>query len=186
MVHKISPFLIYFVLNQLTCCWKTRRFSGVCNVASPPGHGGGATIHQLPNRQCGSSQRGATIHAPNGNLRGPPQCHVYPQEIAGPNKALLRGNQWTSKEWDSKLVPSLKLKSKAPKNGWLEYYFPIGDAYFQVRTVSFGEGKHVKSTVGRWSWGRFLFVANEYPYKSKDRLLWMHVKGTIWMQFVSF
>ena len=21
--------------------------------------------------------------------------------------------------------------NRAPKNGWLEYYFPIGDAYFQ-------------------------------------------------------
>ena len=30
----------------------------------------------------------------------------------------------------------------APKNGWLEYYFPIGMAYFQGRTaVSFREGK---------------------------------------------
>ena len=29
----------------------------------------------------------------------------------------------------------------APENGWLEYYFPIGMAYFQVRTVSFREGK---------------------------------------------
>ena len=28
----------------------------------------------------------------------------------------------------------------APENGWLEYYFPIGEAYFQVRTVSFREG----------------------------------------------
>ena len=28
----------------------------------------------------------------------------------------------------------------APKNGWLEYYFPIGMAYFQGRTVSFREG----------------------------------------------
>ena len=29
----------------------------------------------------------------------------------------------------------------APKNGWLEYYFPIGgSAYFQGRTVSFREG----------------------------------------------
>ena len=28
----------------------------------------------------------------------------------------------------------------APKNGWLEYYFPLGEAYFQVRTVSFREG----------------------------------------------
>ena len=29
----------------------------------------------------------------------------------------------------------------APENGWLEYYFPIGKAYFQGRTVSFREGK---------------------------------------------
>ena len=28
----------------------------------------------------------------------------------------------------------------APKNGWLEYYFPIGEAYFQGRSVSFREG----------------------------------------------
>ena len=28
----------------------------------------------------------------------------------------------------------------APTNGWLEYYFPIGEAYFQGRTVSFREG----------------------------------------------
>ena len=28
-----------------------------------------------------------------------------------------------------------------PENGWLEYYFPIGKAYFQGRTVSFREGK---------------------------------------------
>ena len=28
-----------------------------------------------------------TIH--HGNLRGPPQCHVYPQEIAGLIKGLL-------------------------------------------------------------------------------------------------
>ena len=31
---------------------------------------------------------------------------------------------------------------KAPENGWLEYYFPIGMAYFQVRTVGFREGKY--------------------------------------------
>ena len=37
-------------------------------------------------------------------------------------------------------VPSLKLTAKAPKNGWLEYYFPIGKPCFQVRTVSFREG----------------------------------------------
>ena len=35
-------------------------------------------------------------------------------------------------------LPSLKL---APENGWLEYCFPIGDAYFQGRTVSFREGR---------------------------------------------
>ena len=30
------------------------------------------------------------------------------------------------------LVPSLKLAAKAPENGWLEYSFPFGMAYFQV------------------------------------------------------
>ena len=29
----------------------------------------------------------------------------------------------------------------APENGWLEYWFPLGMAYFQGRTVSFREGK---------------------------------------------
>ena len=32
----------------------------------------------------------------------------------------------------------------APKNEWLEYYFPIGKAYFQGRTVSFREGIYSK------------------------------------------
>ena len=30
----------------------------------------------------------------------------------------------------------------APENGWLEYYFPFGMAYFQVRAVSFREGRY--------------------------------------------
>ena len=32
----------------------------------------------------------------------------------------------------------------APKNGWLEYCFPIGEAYFQGQTVSFREGNSVE------------------------------------------
>ncbi len=32
---------------------------------------------------------------------------------------------------DSGDIPSLKLTFFAPKNGWLEYYFPIGEAYIQ-------------------------------------------------------
>ena len=40
-----------------------------------------------------------------------------------------------------KALPSLKLTAKAPENGWLEYQFPLGMAYFQARTVSFREGK---------------------------------------------
>ncbi len=31
----------------------------------------------------------------------------------------------------STTVPSLKLTAKAPENGWLEYYCPIDEAYFQ-------------------------------------------------------
>ena len=29
-------------------------------------------------------------------------------------------------------LPSLKQTAKAPENGWLEYSFPFGMAYFQV------------------------------------------------------
>ncbi len=42
--------------------------------------------------------------------------------------------------WSEPTLPETNL---APKNGWLEYYFPVGDAYFQVRTVSFREGTHL-------------------------------------------
>jgi len=35
--------------------------------------------------------------------------------------------------------------SMAPENGWLEYSFPFGIAYFQGRTVSFRECKSSKS-----------------------------------------
>ena len=35
---------------------------------------------------------------------------------------------------------TLKLTAKTTENGWLEYYFPIGMAYFQGRSVSFREG----------------------------------------------
>ena len=34
----------------------------------------------------------------------------------------------------------------APENGWLEYKFPFGMAYFQGRTVSFREGIFVENT----------------------------------------
>ncbi len=47
---------------------------------------------------------------------------------------LLLGNE----------LHSLKLTAKAPKNGWLEYYSPIGEAYFQGRTVSFRESTLVE------------------------------------------
>ena len=37
----------------------------------------------------------------------------------------------TGRLFSTEQRPSLKLTAKAPKNGWLEYYFPIGEAYFQ-------------------------------------------------------
>ncbi len=37
--------------------------------------------------------------------------------------------------------PTLPETNIAPKNGWLEYYFPIGEAHFQGWNVSFREGK---------------------------------------------
>jgi len=36
----------------------------------------------------------------------------------------------------------LKLTAKAHEKWWLGDYFPLGKAYFQGRTVSFGEGSH--------------------------------------------
>ena len=40
----------------------------------------------------------------------------------------------------------------APKNGWLEYYFPIGEAHFQGQAVSFREGNHMVTSCffNRW------------------------------------
>ena len=42
-------------------------------------------------------------------------------------------------------LPSLKLTARAPENGWLEYWFPFGMAYFQGRTVSFRESTLLKT-----------------------------------------
>ena len=35
------------------------------------------------------------------------------------------------KSWDQEKWVTLPETNIAPKNGWLEYYFPIGKAYFQ-------------------------------------------------------
>ncbi len=58
------------------------------------------------------------------------------------------GNNTLAVWLDIMFIPSLKLTAKTPKNRWLEYYFHIGEAYFQVRTVSFREG----SCQGCWFW----------------------------------
>ena len=48
----------------------------------------------------------------------------------------------TSFFWRGTNINSLPETNIAPENGWLEYYFPIGMAYFQVQTVSFREGRY--------------------------------------------
>ena len=50
-------------------------------------------------------------------------------------------------------IPSLKLTAKAPRNGWLEYYFPIEEAYFQGLCWFQGGYKPCK------------FMANILPYQ---------------------
>ena len=42
---------------------------------------------------------------------------------------------------------TIPLTNIAPENGWLEDYFLFGKAYFQVRTVSFREGKSFQGQV---------------------------------------
>ena len=50
-------------------------------------------------------------------------------------------------------IDTLPETNISPENGWLEYYFPFGMAYFQGRTVSFREGipwELTYPTWGRW------------------------------------
>ena len=49
------------------------------------------------------------------------------------------GKLTTYPNWDD-LPSTLPKTNIAPENGWLEYYFPIGMAHFQVQKVSFREG----------------------------------------------
>ncbi len=61
----------------------------------------------------------------------------------------LRRAKWHEMTFKTHRVKNLTFPETnifAPKNGWLEYYFPIGEAYFQGRTVSFREGNIPKST----------------------------------------
>ena len=46
----------------------------------------------------------------------------------------------------------------APENGWFEYYFPIGEAYFQGRTVSFREGN--SALLPSWERSHLRFQTN--------------------------
>ena len=69
-------------------------------------------------------------------------------------------------------VPStLPETNIAPKNGWLEYYFPIGEAYFQVRTVSFREG--IWMILLLYSFLTFHITNTQSPWKSLVWLQWL-------------
>ena len=52
----------------------------------------------------------------------------------------IKGTSLGEHSWSSLSVIILPETNVAPKNGWLEMYFPIGEVYFQVRTVSVREG----------------------------------------------
>ena len=49
----------------------------------------------------------------------------------------LLGHHWKKSRLNMITLPETNI---APKNGWLEYYFPIGEAYSQGH-VSFREGR---------------------------------------------
>ena len=74
-----------------------------------------------------------------------------------------------SKLMDFKI--SLPETNIAPKNGWLEYYFPIGEAYFQGQTVSFREGNDERSfsLTYHWQGGFEDFWGNFHPEKYLGR-----------------
>ena len=50
--------------------------------------------------------------------------------IAAPVASLLGRTSMSKKFGINITLP--ETTAKAPKNGWLEYYLPIGEAYFQV------------------------------------------------------
>ena len=70
--------------------------------------------------------------------------HLLRRPLGGPNTykpKVWLGNFGRARGFSKKMMVTLPETNIAPENGWLEYYFPIGMAYFQVRTVSFSEGK---------------------------------------------
>ena len=50
----------------------------------------------------------------------------YPKKTAGPQKPMEK-----MEGFDMPRNTTLPETNIAPENGWLEYYFPIGEAYFQ-------------------------------------------------------
>ncbi len=77
-----------------------------------------------------------------------------------PPKTCRQKNLGTIISWDWGFVVNYKNMSLstlpetniAPENWWLEYYFPIGEAYFQVRTASFREGNNYGSVCNHTYW----------------------------------
>ena len=56
---------------------------------------------------------------------------------------LQQGKILVSRNLNQQLKPTVTIPETniVPQDGWLEDYFPIGEAYFQGRTVSFRDGK---------------------------------------------
>ena len=92
------------------------------------------------------SERGVSIESRTGIFtHPPPKCHIF-----------FKGN-------------TPEKSNIAPENGWLEDHFPSGKAYFQVRTVSFREGK-LKEGLCRnsplgISWD-IIFLLQKFPEKN--------------------
>ncbi len=81
-------------------------------------------------------------------------CNAPQMDLNGPAVEEVEWGWWCHgmppQPENEALWPSLKLTfSHLKMNGWnmLEYYFPIGMAYFQWRAVSFKEGNHYSVTL---------------------------------------
>ena len=62
----------------------------------------------------------------------------------------------------------------APKNGWLEYNFSIGKAYFQVRNVSFREGRFLGCTQKKRG---HISHRRKFGKSSTQERLWLGIWG---------
>ena len=98
--------------------------------------------------------------------------------------------QGVEQQKNPKDVPSLKLTAKAPKNGWLEYSFPIGfRPIFRCELVVLGRVSHLKLLEPHFVYAEnYRAASNPQRKKSTKKTVpttypivpWRHLRTLTW------